>query len=168
MKDIPVAVLRQTRLAPGDMAAGMRVYIAANSAGALMAMLMTPALIGAWGSVPVIVAGWRADHRPPGCSGLVQQRRLDGGRATAERSDGGQHRRSKAGRFGGGVGRVAEPQFAIGRGVGLGQAEQFEPRRAGDRDDAAGVWVGQELARLALELEPVAQQAPLRDGRCPR
>ncbi len=56
MKDIPVAVLRQTRLPASDMAAGMRVYIAANSAGALTAMLLTPSLLGAFGTVPVIIA----------------------------------------------------------------------------------------------------------------
>lgn len=55
MKDIPLAVLRQTRLAPGDMAAGMRAYIAANSAGMLVAMLLAPSLLHLFGAVPVIV-----------------------------------------------------------------------------------------------------------------
>ena len=45
MKDIPFAVLRQIRLAPHDLAAGVRAYIAANSAGALTAMLLAPALL---------------------------------------------------------------------------------------------------------------------------
>ncbi len=42
MKDIPLAVLRQTRLRPSDMAAGMRAYMAVSSAGILLAMLLTP------------------------------------------------------------------------------------------------------------------------------
>ena len=45
MKDIPFAVLRQIRLAPRDLAAGVRAYIAANSAGTLVAMLLAPALL---------------------------------------------------------------------------------------------------------------------------
>jgi hypothetical protein len=56
MKDIPVAVLRQTRLRPADMAAAMRTYMAANSAGILLAMLLAPAAIGIAGVVPVVVA----------------------------------------------------------------------------------------------------------------
>jgi len=45
MKDIPVAVLRQTRLPARDLAAGVRASIAVNSAGALVAMLLTPLLL---------------------------------------------------------------------------------------------------------------------------
>jgi hypothetical protein len=56
MKDIPLAVLRQTRLRPADMAAGMRAYMAASSAGTLLAMLLTPSAIALAGVVPVIVA----------------------------------------------------------------------------------------------------------------
>lgn len=55
MKDIPLAVLRQTRLAPQDMAAGMRAYIAANSAGALVAMLLAPSLLHRFGTAEVIL-----------------------------------------------------------------------------------------------------------------
>jgi DHA3 family macrolide efflux protein-like MFS transporter len=56
MKDIPVAVLRQTRLRPADMAAGMRAYMAASSAGMLAAMLVVPAALRSLGIVPVILA----------------------------------------------------------------------------------------------------------------
>jgi hypothetical protein len=55
MKDIPLAVLRQTRMPGGDMAAGMRAYMAANSAGALLSMLLAPSLLQLFGPVPVIV-----------------------------------------------------------------------------------------------------------------
>ena len=61
MKDIPVAVLRQTRLAPQDMAAGMRAYIAANSAGVLVAMLLAPSLLHRFGTAALIL----------GCGGLL-------------------------------------------------------------------------------------------------
>jgi hypothetical protein len=56
MKDIPVAVLRQTRLQPADVAAGMRAYMASNSTGTLIAMLAAPRAIALIGVVPVIVA----------------------------------------------------------------------------------------------------------------
>jgi hypothetical protein len=56
MKDIPLAVLRQTRLRPADMAAGMRAYMAASSAGMLAAMLVVPAALRILGIVPVILA----------------------------------------------------------------------------------------------------------------
>jgi hypothetical protein len=56
MKDIPVAVLRQTRLRPADMAAGMRAYMAASSAGMLAAMLVVPAALRMLGIVPVVLA----------------------------------------------------------------------------------------------------------------
>ncbi len=55
MKDIPMAVLRQTRLRPGDLAAAMRAYMAATSSGTLIALLVVPSLIGAAGIVPVII-----------------------------------------------------------------------------------------------------------------
>ena len=56
MNDIPVAVLRQTRLRTGDMAAAMRAYMAATSAGVLAGMLLAPGLITAAGVVSVIAA----------------------------------------------------------------------------------------------------------------
>jgi hypothetical protein len=61
MKDIPMAVLRQTRVAPADMGAAMRAYIAATSAGTLAALLLVPSLIAAFGMLPVII----------GCGGVV-------------------------------------------------------------------------------------------------
>jgi MFS transporter, DHA3 family, macrolide efflux protein len=56
MKDIPLAVLRQTRLSPADVAAGMRAYMASNSAGTLLAMLLTPGAVALVGVVPVVSA----------------------------------------------------------------------------------------------------------------
>ncbi|MGH7210293.1 MAG: MFS transporter [Acetobacteraceae bacterium] len=44
MHDIPVAVLRQTRLDRGDIPAAVRASLVATSAGALVAMLAAPAL----------------------------------------------------------------------------------------------------------------------------
>jgi MFS family permease len=55
MKDIPLAVLRQTRLHQSDLAAGMRAYMAMSSAGTLLAMLLTPGAIGLIGAAPVVV-----------------------------------------------------------------------------------------------------------------
>jgi len=49
MKDIIVAVLRQTRVAPADVPAGMRTYMAVNAAGMLGGMLL--AAIGVLGIV---------------------------------------------------------------------------------------------------------------------
>jgi MFS transporter, DHA3 family, macrolide efflux protein len=56
MKDIPVAVLRQTRLHHTDIAAAMRAYMAVTSAGMLLAMLFIPTAVGLAGVVPVIIA----------------------------------------------------------------------------------------------------------------
>jgi hypothetical protein len=56
MKDIPLAVLRQTRLQEADLGAAMRAYMAANAAGMLVAMLLAPSLLRAFGPVAVIVA----------------------------------------------------------------------------------------------------------------
>lgn len=56
MKDIPLAVLRQIRLSPADMAAAMRAYIAMNNAGTLLAMLITPTALALAGILPVVVA----------------------------------------------------------------------------------------------------------------
>jgi hypothetical protein len=55
MKDIPMAVLRQTRLAPADMGAAMRALMAVNSAGTLAALLLAPSLTASVGVLPVIV-----------------------------------------------------------------------------------------------------------------
>jgi MFS transporter, DHA3 family, macrolide efflux protein len=56
MQDIPVAVLRQTRLRPTDVAAAMRANMAARSAGILLAMLLAPGAIALAGVVPVVAA----------------------------------------------------------------------------------------------------------------
>jgi MFS family permease len=55
MKDIPMAVLRQTRVAQADMGAAMRAYISATSLGTLAALLLVPSLIAALGLLPVII-----------------------------------------------------------------------------------------------------------------
>jgi hypothetical protein len=61
MKDIPMAVLRQTRVGPSDMGAAMRAYISATSGGTLTALLLVPTLIKAFGVLAVII----------GCGGAV-------------------------------------------------------------------------------------------------
>ncbi len=71
MKDIPVAVLRQTRLAPEDLGAGMRAYIAANSAGVLVAMLLAPVLLHRVGTAPVML-GCGALLAATGGAGLLR------------------------------------------------------------------------------------------------
>ena len=57
MKDIPIAVLRQTRLAAADVGAGMRAYMAVSSAGTLVAMIAAPTLVHLVGTVALIVLG---------------------------------------------------------------------------------------------------------------
>jgi hypothetical protein len=56
MKDIPMAVLRQTRVRPADLAAAMRAYMAATSTGTLLSLLLVPSLIAAVGVLPVVLA----------------------------------------------------------------------------------------------------------------
>jgi MFS family permease len=56
MKDIPMAVLRQTRVPAQDLAAAMRAYMAATSTGSLLALLLVPTITAAAGVVPVIIA----------------------------------------------------------------------------------------------------------------
>jgi MFS family permease len=70
MKDIPLAVLRQTRLPPADRAAGMRAYMAVTSAGTLLAMLVAPPLIVMAGVAPVVV-GCGAVYLAVGVLGLA-------------------------------------------------------------------------------------------------
>ena len=55
MRDIPTAVLRQTRLRQADMGAAMRASMAMTNAGALGAMLLVPSLIGAVGAPAVLI-----------------------------------------------------------------------------------------------------------------
>jgi MFS family permease len=57
MHDIPVAVLRQTRLPPTDQAAAMRALLAAMSLSTLLAMAAAPALFGAAGVAPSVAGG---------------------------------------------------------------------------------------------------------------
>ncbi len=45
MKDIPVAVLRQTELPAGEVAAAMRAFMVVNYCGALLAMLFAPSAV---------------------------------------------------------------------------------------------------------------------------
>jgi len=47
MQDIPVAVLRQTALARGDVPAATRAFMAASQIGMLIALVLAPALIAA-------------------------------------------------------------------------------------------------------------------------
>ena len=56
MKDIPTAVLRQTRLRAGDLAASTRASMACSSAGTLGALLAAPALVGVLGLVGFVIA----------------------------------------------------------------------------------------------------------------
>jgi hypothetical protein len=56
MKDIPVAVLRQTRLSQSDIGAAMRAYMAGTNAGIVAAMLLVPSLVEAIGVLTVLVA----------------------------------------------------------------------------------------------------------------
>jgi MFS transporter, DHA3 family, macrolide efflux protein len=71
MKDIPVAVLRQVRLDPADMAAAVRVYMAANNAGTLIAMLIMPGTMALVGVVPVVL-GCGAAYIAIGAIGLIR------------------------------------------------------------------------------------------------
>ena len=54
LKDIPVAVLRQSRIAPADIAAATRASIAANNTGVLVTMLVVPFLLQRLGLAPVV------------------------------------------------------------------------------------------------------------------
>jgi MFS family permease len=56
MQDIPRAVLRQTRLSAADIASATRAYMAASSAGVLMAMLLAPGAIELAGNLSVTLA----------------------------------------------------------------------------------------------------------------
>ncbi len=67
MKDIPVAVLRQTELPPGDIAGAMRAFMVASYSGVLVAMTIAPTAIGWTGPGRMVVlcgaglvatAGW--------------------------------------------------------------------------------------------------------------
>ena len=66
-----MAVLRQIRLEPADMAAAMRVYMAIANAGTLVAMLITPTVVVLLGTVPVVV-GCGLVYLAVGLAGLVR------------------------------------------------------------------------------------------------
>jgi hypothetical protein len=57
MSDIPVAVLRQTRLRPEDQAAAMRATLIAWNVGILVALAGAPALFGWAGVAPSVIGG---------------------------------------------------------------------------------------------------------------
>lgn len=71
MKDIPVAVLRQTRLSRADIGAAMRAYMAVINAGTLAAMLLVPSLVEAFGVLTVLIA-CGASYLVTGLVGLRQ------------------------------------------------------------------------------------------------
>ena len=55
MKDIPAAVMRQTELPPGEVAAAMRAFMVVSYAGALVAMLAAPSIAHALGAERLVV-----------------------------------------------------------------------------------------------------------------
>ncbi len=57
MSDIPVAVLRQTRLAAADQAAAMRATLVMWNFGTLVALAASPVVFGAIGVAPAVIAG---------------------------------------------------------------------------------------------------------------
>lgn len=57
MSDIPVAVLRQTRLRPEDQAAAMRATLVSWNVGILIALAGAPLLFGAVGVAPAVLGG---------------------------------------------------------------------------------------------------------------
>jgi hypothetical protein len=57
MQDIVVATLRQTDLAPGDIAPAVRAHMVSVQAGTVVAMLAAPAVVGALGPASVVLGG---------------------------------------------------------------------------------------------------------------
>lgn len=57
MSDIPMAVLRQTRLAPADQAAAMRATLVSWFSGILVALVGAPTVFGWIGVAPAVVLG---------------------------------------------------------------------------------------------------------------
>ena len=84
MQDIPTAVLRQTRIAASERAAAMRAYMAMVCLGVLVAMLLTPTVVGWIGvtgiSSLVAPSTWRGGGGPDPVRRMAGRRR----RATAE------------------------------------------------------------------------------------
>lgn len=73
MQDIPRAVLRQTRLAPADIASATRAYMATSSSGILAAMLLAPTAIIVAGN-QAVVALCAATYLAIGIFGFVRYR----------------------------------------------------------------------------------------------
>jgi len=57
MQDIVTATLRQTEVAPADVAAAMRAYMVSVQAGTVLAMVAAPSLVGAIGPAGVVLGG---------------------------------------------------------------------------------------------------------------
>lgn len=57
MQDIVVATLRQTDLAPGDIAAAVRAQMVSVQAGTVVAMLAAPSVVAALGPAAVVLGG---------------------------------------------------------------------------------------------------------------
>ena len=74
MKDIPVAVLRQIHLPPEDRAAAMRAFIAATSAGAFVALMLTHGLL-LWVGTVALTVQCGLVIASAGVFGLVRHRR---------------------------------------------------------------------------------------------
>ncbi len=74
LKDIPVAVLRQSRIPSGDIPAATRAGIAANNVGVLVTMLVVPVLLERLGVAPVVF-GCGCVAAAMGVVGLVRHAR---------------------------------------------------------------------------------------------
>src|SRR4051812_38209622 len=55
---------------------------------------------------------------------------------------------------------IAEAELAARCSVRLCQTEHLEPRHEADCNDRARLRIGHELARLAFQLQPIAQATP--------
>jgi hypothetical protein len=84
MHDIPIAVLRQTELARGDVPAAMRASLVSGNGGMLLAMLAAPPLYAAL-PVPLVMAGCAAVILVIGLVGLA---RFAGAGVTADQPAG--------------------------------------------------------------------------------
>lgn len=73
MQDIPVAVLRQTELPPGQIAAAVRCFMLASSLGLLVTLALAPAVFDAFGIAPAVVL-CGAIYAGCGVAGLVRFR----------------------------------------------------------------------------------------------
>lgn len=71
MQDIVMATLRQTEVAPADVAAAMRAYMVSVQAGTVLAMLAAPALVAAIGPAGCVLGGGLA-YLAIGAYGLLR------------------------------------------------------------------------------------------------